>query len=814
MQSLMTHRTTPSFADSGSRRLRRIVGAAIATSCLIALLALTQAQTIPAHGQWLDEHCTECHNDDDLAGGLSLVGFKEDDIAIGRNLDTWEKILRKTSAGEMPPPNREQPSSQSRSEFTQWLMSSLDERAAANPNPGRATLRRLNRAEYANAVRDLLALEVDVSQQLPTDDSGYGFDNIADVLSVSPTLLERYMSVAGRISRLAVGRGASKPHVTSYTVPKDGSVLNQGIPSWYERVSDDLPLDSRGGAVFDYYAPYDAVYEIGAYLNANTNNEVDRMPELKVSHRVPLTAGAHKIGVTFGRQLLLDESVQTLHNDVDYVWMPVKPPEQLPVMFVVDGVTVGRTTAPSYFMSKRFSQANFPRDVLQIDVDGPYDLAGPGDTPSRAKIFQCRPSSPAEEQPCAQRIVSSLARQAWRRPVSDADIAPLMRLYADASAAGGFEQGIEAAIEGLLVSPSFLFLREQDPADSAPGSVRPITDLEFASRLALFLWSSLPDEELLDLAAANKLRAPGTLEKQVERMLADPRADALTKNFAGQWLYLRNLDILRPDVYLFPDFNVRLRRAMKQETELFFSSILRENRSVLTFIDADYTFLNEALAEHYGIEGVQGPAFRRVQLDPESPRRGLLGQASILTVTSYANRTSVVKRGQWILANLLASSPPPPPPDVPALQSVVDGRKLTPREQLEMHSSNRVCAACHVRMDPLGYALENFNPIGAWRTEDEEVGGPIDVSARLPDGTNLDGVAGLRQVLLNRKDDFTRAFTERLMTYALGRGVEPTDGPAVRAIVRRTAADDYRVRNVIMGIVESEPFNLRRTPEI
>lgn len=816
----MTHRTKPSFAELAPRPLCWLSRAAIATCSFIVLPALAQAQTSrlpvgdPAiHGQWLDEHCTECHNDDDLAGGLSLAGFAPQDVSAGLNLDTWEKVLRKTAAGEMPPPNREQPSSQSKVAFQQWLMSSLDERAAADPNPGRATLRRLNRAEYANAVRDLLALEVDVSQQLPTDDSGYGFDNIADVLSVSPTLFERYLSVAGRISRLAVGRGVSKPYVTSYTVPKDGSVLNQGVPSWYERASDDLPLDSRGGAVFDYYAPYDAVYEIGAFLNANTNNEVDRMPELKVSHRVQLAAGPHKIGVTFGRQLLLDESVQTLHNDIDYVWMPVKPPEQLPVMFVVDGVTVGRTTAPSYFMSRRFSQANFPRDVLQIDVDGPYEIAGPGDTPSRAKIFQCQPAAGSEEEACARRIVSSLARQAWRGPVADADVAPLMKLYADAHAAGGFEQGIEAAIEGLLVSPSFLFLREQDRPGSAPGSVHPITDLELASRLALFLWSSLPDDELLSLAEANKLREPATLEKQVDRMLADPRAAALTENFAGQWLYLRNLEFLRPDVYLFPNFNVRLRRAMKQETELFFSSILRENRSVLTFIDADYTFLNEALAEHYGIEGVQGPAFRRVELDASSPRRGLLGQASILTVTSYANHTSVVKRGQWILANLLASSPPPPPPDVPALQSLVDGRKLTPREQLEMHSSNRACAACHVRMDPLGYALENFDAVGAWRTEEDD-GAFIDVTAKLPDGTTMEGVTGLRQVLLDRKDDFARAFTERLLTYALGRGVEPLDGPAVRAIVRRAAADDYRIRNVVLGIVESEPFNLRRTPEI
>ncbi len=817
----MIYRTSsPWFACFTRRRFCGLSSVAIVTSSFMALPALAQnapppaADAIASHGQFLDQYCTECHNDDDVAGKLSLVGFNPDDVSAGHNLGTWEKILRKAGGGEMPPPNREQPPMESKLAFTQWLEGALDQHAATNPNPGRATLRRLNRAEYANAVRDLLAIEADVTELLPTDDSGYGFDNIADVLSMSSTLMDRYIVVAGKISRLAVGRGISKPVVTTYLVPKDGSVLNQGIPSWDERASDDLPLDSRGGAVFDYYAPYDAVYEIGAYLNANTNNEVDRMPELRVSHRVQLTAGAHKIGVTFGRQLRLDESVQTLHNDVDYVWMPTEPPKDLPVLFVVDGLTVGRTTAPSYFMSARFSQANFPRDVLEIDVDGPYDISGPGNTPSRSKIFQCQPSAAAEEAVCASRIVKSLARQAWRRPVTDADIAPLMNLYTDAHANSGFEQGVEAAIEGLLVSPGFLFLREQDPAGSVPGSVHAVTDLEFASRLALFLWSSLPDDELLELAVADKLREPGTLEQQVDRMLADPRAAALTENFAGQWLYLRNLELLRPDVYMFPNFNARLRRAMKQETELFFGSILRENRSVLTFIDADYTFLNQPLAEHYGIEGVQGPAFRRVQLDAASPRRGLLGQASILSVTSYANHTSVVKRGQWILANLLASSPPPPPPDVPALKSTVDGRILTPREQTELHSSNPACATCHVRMDPLGYALENFDVVGAWRTEHDDGGGRIDVSSSLPDGTKLDGVAGLRQVLLERKDAFTRAFAERMLTYALGRGVEPEDGPAVRTIVRRTAADDYRIRNVVLGIVESEPFNLKRTPEL
>jgi hypothetical protein len=385
-----------------------------------------------------------------------------------------------------------------------------------------------------------------------------------------------------------------------------------------------------------------------------------------------------------------------------------------------------------------------------------------------------------------------------------------MQLYDLARQDGDFEQGIEAAIEGLLVSPAFLFLREQSPAGSVAGSVHPVSDLELASRLALFLWSSLPDDELLDVAAKGQLRRPGVLAKQIDRLLADPRAQALTKNFAGQWLYLRNLEQQRPDVYEFPNFSTRLRSAMKQETELFFDSIVRENRSVLDFIAADYTFLNEPLAEHYGIPGVQGPAFRRVQLDAATQRGGLLGQGSILTVTSYANHTSVVKRGQWILANLLAASPPPPPPNVPALKNTVDGHSLSGREQLELHRQDPACAACHEKMDPLGYALENFDAVGAWRTHD--AGRLIDVSTRLPDGEQITGLPGLRKALLEHKDDFTRAFTERLMTYALGRGLEAQDMPAVRAIAARTAQDDYRIRTVILGIAESPAFNLRRTP--
>ncbi|HEV7633333.1 MAG TPA: DUF1592 domain-containing protein, partial [Steroidobacteraceae bacterium] len=597
---------------------------------------------------------------------------------------------------------------------------------------------------------------------------------------------------------------------TTFAVPKDGSVLNQGIPSWNERASDDLFLYSRGGAAFHFYAPQDATYEISGWLNANTNNEVDRLADNRISLRVPLTAGPHSIGIAFVRQQRLDETVQTLHNDVDYVWLPVKAPTQLPVEFVVDGAPVGRTTVPSYYKSPRFSQANWPRDVLQIDVAGPFGARGAGNTPSRARIFVCKPAKPAAETGCASRILAGLARQAWRRPVAKAELAPLLQLYTQAREDGDFEQGIEAAIEGLLVSPAFLFLREQSAPDTVAGPVQRVSDLTLASRLALFLWSSLPDDQLIDLASKDQLHRPGTLTQQVDRMLADPRAQAMTTNFAGQWLYLRNLEQQRPDVYAFPNFSSRLRQAMKQETELFFESIVRDNRSVLDFIAADYTFLNEPLAEHYGIEGVKGPAFRKVTLDASSQRGGLLGQGSILTVTSYANHTSVVKRGQWILTNLLASAPPPPPPDIPALRKVVDGHALSGREQLELHRQNPACASCHMKMDPLGYALENFDAVGAWRMQDE--GRPLDVSAQMPDGSVVSGLPGLRKVLLDHRQEFTRAFTERLLIYALGRGLEAQDMPGVRAIAARAANDDYRIRTVILGIAESPAFTLRRTP--
>jgi len=758
----------------------------------------------------LDEFCARCHNDDDKIADLSIEDLRGADLLRGAHADEWEKILRRTSQGEMPPRNKPQPDPAAKAAFVSWLQTSLDAYAAAHPDPGRATIRRLNRVEYANAVRDLLALKVDMSRELPQDNSGYGFDNIADVLSVSPTLMDRYVAVAGKIGRMATGLTSAREFVTSYEVPKDGSVMNSGRPAYNERASDDLPLGSRSGGAFHYYARYDAVYEIGGWLNANTNNETDRQKEDRVSVRVPLKAGAHVIGLSFRRQIAPDESIQTLRNNLDMVPLPTAAPVMLPLDVSVDGVKVQQISVPSYRMSPRYSQANFPRDILQIDVTGPLGPTDVGSTPSRDRIFLCKPTRASAETACARRIVSALARRAYRRPVTAADIAPLMRIYAAERAESDFEHGVEAMVEAILVSPHFLFMIEQDPQGSAPGSVHRISDLELASRLSFFLWSSLPDEALLKVAEKGQLHNPAVLDAQIARMLADPRAEALTSNFAGQWLYLRNLDQQRPDIAVFPKFDTRLRSAMARETEMFFSYVLRTNRSVLDFIAADYTFLNQRLADHYGIGGVNGTAFRRVSLDPSSNRGGLLGQASILTVTSYGNHTSVVKRGKWILDNMLAAPPPPPPPDVPALQEKHDGRLLSAREQLELHRTKPACAACHVKMDPLGFALEGFDAVGAFRQKD--AGQPIDVSATMPDGTKFAGLRGLQQILMTHKDEFTAAFTERLLTYALARGIGARDMPAVRTISRAAADDGYRIQTIVKGIVASDPFTLRKVP--
>ena len=783
--------------------------AALAASALARGEAPAPTPVVPA--QFLDDHCARCHNDEDKVAGQSFEDLQASDTAHGLHADQWEAILRKVGHGEMPPADKPQPDPAARAQFVHALAAALDAHAAAHPDPGHATLRRLNRVEYANAVRDLLGLAVDVHRDLPQDNSGYGFDNVADVLSVSPTLMDRYVAVAGKIARMSLGVGQVRPAVTAFAVPKDGSIMNGGRPAFNQRESDALPLGSRGGGAFDYYARADGLYDISGWLNANTNNETDRLPEDRVTLRVPMTAGAHVVGLSFRRVLAPDETVETLRNDLDKVPLPLDPPVMLPMDVSVDGARVGTVQVPSYRLSPRYSQRNFPRDVQEIDVAGPYAAAGPGDTASRRRILICHPASAAEETPCARRVIATLAQRAWRGPVASGDLAPVLRIYAEGREGADFDHGIAAAVEAILVSPRFLFVAEHDPAGMAPGTVHPLGDLELATRLSLFLWSSIPDDALLRMAESGRLHQPRVLDAQIARMLDDPRARALTENFAGQWLYLRNLEQQRPDPAVFPRFDTHLCAAMAQETNLFFAHVVAENRPITDFLNADYTFLNQRLAEHYGIPGVTGPAFRMVKLDPAWHRGGLLGQASILTVTSYGNHTSVVKRGKWIMENLLAAAPPPPPANVPALRESVNGRMMTAREQLEMHRADPACAGCHVRMDPLGFALENFDGIGAWRTRD--AGEVIDVGAHLPVGTNFAGLAGLRQILMDRRDQFTEAFTERLMIYALARGIGPQDRPEIRAIAHAAALDGYRIRTIIRGIVFSDAFRLRKSPE-
>jgi mono/diheme cytochrome c family protein len=768
------------------------------------------ASVTPAdHKKMLMQYCTACHNDKLKTAGMTVVPLDADNLPA--NLATWEKILRRLSVGEMPPRGMPRPPKEQIADFTQWLSVSLDKLGAANPDPGRATIRRMNRAEYSNAVRDLVGLDIDMSKSLPVDDTGYGFDNIADILTVSPTLMDRYVNVAGKISRLATGQTSPKVITTDFKLTKDLFENAFGVPSYNERANDELPLDSRGGGAIKFYAPYDASYTIQIYLNSGSSTESEIEAYHRVEVKVPLKAGLRTIGVSFRKQLALDETILPKTTTGPRPEKPTGTPQQLPMDIQVDGARVSTQSVPSFGSGPTFQQAFYLRDVMQISLVGPYDIKGPGDTPSRRKIFICQPSKTLSETSCANKILTNLARHAYRRPVTGADISPLMKIYAEGRKDADFDHGIEASLEAVLVSPSFLFMRESDPARSRPGTVHRISDTEMATRLSFFLWSSIPDEELLSVAEKNELHEPAVLQQQVARMLVDPRSKALTDNFAGQWLYLRKLEFQRPDRRVFPNFDQRLRAAMLTETNMFFDHVVKDNRSVLDFLDANYTYLNQRLAEHYGIPGVYGTTFRKVDLDPVKRRGGLLNQASILTATSYNNRTSVVLRGKWILENILASPPPPPPPNIPALNDAKNGKLLTVREQMEMHRSNPVCASCHTKMDPFGFSLENYNAIGAWRATD--AGKLLDVSAVLPDGTKFDGPKGLQDVLLTRKDQFVEAFTERLMTYALSRGVEAYDMPAVRAVRYAAVKDDYRMQSIIMGIVQSVPFVMRRTPE-
>ena len=788
----------------------------------------------------LDRYCVTCHNEKLKTAGLMLD--KMDVEKVSEGAPVWEKVVRKLRTGAMPPAGMPRPDKAAYDSFATYLESALDSAAAANPNPGKELVHRLNRAEYTNAVRDLVAVEIDGESLLPADESTYGFDNIGDALSVSPVLLERYIAVARKISRLAIGDPTVRPAFETYDVPK---LLVQD-----DRVSEDLPFGSRGGIAIRHYFPLDGEYVIRIRLQRNSRDYIRGLAEphqLDVrldGVRVKLfpVGGEHygKTSPMFSRATPLGDPKQEEYEHGMDAGLEVRFPAKTGFHNV--GVAfVEEEAAPEGFFQPRMTQFDVVTykggnpAVESVTIGGPFDPRGVGETASRSKIFVCHPGgvesrglSPGQaagsgklagnsEEACARKILSTLAHRAYRRPVTDKDVQTLLSFYKASRAAenngSGFDSGIERALERILVGPEFLFRIERDPANLAPNTVHRISDLELATRLSFFLWSSIPDEQLLDLAGHGKLKDPAILEQQVRRMLADSRSKALVSNFAGQWLYLRTLQKVSPDPEAFPEFDENLRTAFQQETELFIDSMLREDRSVLDLLKADYTFLNERLARHYGIPNVYGSHFRRVTLSDDA-RKGLVGQASILTVTSYATRTSPTLRGKWILENILGAPPPPPPPNVPSLQDRgADGKILSVRQQMERHRANPACAVCHTRMDPLGFALENFDAIGHWRTTSGADNTPIDSSGVLPDGAKFNGPAELRTILLSRPQEFVTAVTEKLMTYALGRGVDYYDQPSIRKIMREATANDYRWSSLILGVVKSTPFQMRKSPE-
>ena len=717
----------------------------------------------------VDKYCVTCHNARTLSGNLSLAGL--DVSTPGDRPETFEKVIRKVRAGLMPPAGMPRPERATLDGFAASLESKLDRAAALSPNPGSHLLHRMNRAEYANAIRDLLHLDVDVTTLLPADDSSEGFDNIADALRVSPALVERYTSAAVKMSRLAVGNMLLTASTATYRVPGD-LVQSSHL--------EGLPLGTRGGTLIDHTFPLDAEYSFrirvrGAAIGlaaANLNGEeievsldgqrIKLLPATAtIDLKLPIAAGPHEVGVTFVR----------------------KPPAGADDVWEVFATNSG---------------------VQSVAITGPLAPSGLGDTPSRQRIFVCRPQSTADEKPCANRILAAVARRAFRGPVTDADVQTLIGFFDTGRQTGGFDAGIEQGLARVLIDPRFVFRLEREPANVIEGKPYRVSDLELASRLSFFLWSSIPDDALLDIASKGTLHEPAVLEQQTRRMLADPKARALVTNFGGQWLYLRELKNARPEA---PGFTENLRQSLRRETELLLESIVREDRSVLDLLNADYTFVDETLARHYGIPNVRGSRFRRVAVTDEA-RRGLLGQGSFLLVTSVANRTSPVSRGKWVLENLLGVPPPLPPPNVPAIDETPEAAKASSlRQKMEIHRGNPTCAACHRIMDPIGFTLENFDLVGRWRTRDGNV--PIDASAQLFDGTPLDGPVSLRKALLSRSDVFVRTATEKLMTYGTARALRYYDMPVVRQIARDAAKNGYHFSSLVLGIVKSDPFQMK-----
>jgi mono/diheme cytochrome c family protein len=817
--------STRFFAASAAVALAGIVATAAPQSAParpVPPAASRPASTAVPERAVVDRYCVGCHNARAKAGNLNLQGL--DTAHPADNAETWEKVVRKLRNGLMPPTGAARPDEATYHTFLTTLQTALDQAAAADPNPGRTeTVHRLNRIEYVNAVRDLLGVEM-AEDLLPADDSSYGFDNIAGVLKMSPALMERYLAAAKVVSRAAVGGAPPVPATAIYRVSPE--------TEQHDRI-EDLPFGTRGGTLIRHDFPLDAQYDIkitvSSYRGGGEPQELEVAidgarvklftvsPRTQPELRVPVKGGPHDVTVAF------------LRRAPDLI-------EQVREPFLNPEAPSGTGGGPTGLLPS----------VASVTIAGPFEATGAGDTPSRRRVFVCAPKRPADEAPaasakaparsrrssletqasedgCAKTILSGLARRAYRGNSTPDNVRVLLDFYQKERTDGGtFDSGIEFAIRRMLVSPEFLYRVEADPVARVAPRTAPISnpagsssnyrisDLELASRLSFFLWSSIPDDELLDVAARGGLKDPAMLEKQVRRMLADPRSEVLMRNFGGQWLLVRNMASVRPGESYALTFDETLRHAMQRETELFLDSVMRENRGVMELLTADYTFVNERLAQHYGIANVQGSNFRRVALPADSPRRGLLGHASILTVTSPAIRTSPVIRGKWILNNILGSPPPDPPPNVPALSDQkTQARVKTMRERMSQHRANPMCASCHNMIDPAGFALENFDAIGRWRLYDDSYN-RIDASGALPDGSAFKDVNGLRTALTAHPERFVNTFAEKLLTYALGRGLEYYDMPAVRKILADTAADNYRMQSIILGVVKSYPFQYRR----
>jgi hypothetical protein len=762
----------------------------------------------------IDKYCVLCHNDKLKTAGLMLDRL--DVTHVGDHAEEWEKVARKFSTGEMPPPGLPRPDPATYASTTAQLEAALDAAAATKPNPGRVAVHRLNRHEYTAAIRDLLGLDIDGKALLAADDADQeGFDNVASVLSISPLLLENYMSAARTISRLAVNDLTLNPVVDTFKISK---ALVQD-----DQMNDDLPFGSQGGALIHYQFPLDGQYTIKAVLR---RQEYDYLVGMGEPHQLEMRLDGvllkrFTVGGAAKGKMMPETYAGNTQGDPDFEDYMHTADDHLEVRFPA---TAGEHEVGVSFVRRFWEpegvlqppQTGFARSTNEyyhgnpaveiVLIGGPYSPSASLDSPTRRRLFICAPKNAAAEEPCAKKILTTLAKRAYRRPLGEDDVQTLMSFYKAGRAGQTFSGGIQDGVERILASPSFLFRIEREPANLERGSVYPLSDLDLASRLSFFLWSSVPDDELLDAAIHGKLKDRTVWEQQVRRMLRDHRAEALINNFATRWLELNKLAGAVPDTKLYPEFDENLRDAMMQETLLFIGSQMREDHSVTDLLTADYTFLNERLAQHYGISHIYGNHFRRVTLT-DGLRAGLLGEASVLTVTSYPNRTSVVIRGRWLLANMLGSPPPPPPPGVPPLKEAgADGQPRSLRERMEMHRKNPVCASCHQRMDPLGFSLENFDVDGKWRSEADGVA--VDAVASLPDGAHFDGTSGLRTLLVSHKEDFVRTFTGKLLAYAMGRGIEYYDLPTIRKIGRDAARNDYRWSSIVLGIANSVPFRM------